>query len=389
MRTSVGPGEKAPRRIGVVINAHTSPVEREVLRGIVRYSSEVRRWQIVGASDVGIAARVLRQWRPEASIVVGWLKGDFSPLRSVVAALWPIPGRPAVLMDEAAVGRLAAGDLQARGFRNFACVGPSDQLWAKARERGFRTALAPSLEAGATYVYRDAGALSRWDLPSPDLQHWVSHLPKPAAVFACNDHCGREVVDAALMVGLRVPEELAVLGVDNDELECEMTAAPLSSIIYPCAEVGYRAAQLLDGLLDGAPPPSEPLLVAPTSIHHRQSTNVLAVGDPAVASACRYIREHVGETIRIREVARAAGLSLRNLQIRFRRALGRTVRDDIAQSRIAMARDLLVRSRLPVKEIADRAGLGSSAHLSKVFRKRLHATPGALRRGVPPTLAGG
>lgn len=366
-----------PRRIGVVI-ATDHFITRGVLRGILGYVAGNPAWNVVGGTTLARAADVFGRWPPDGVITMLETATDFGV--PTVAAVHPRAGVPRVAMDDVAAGQLAAHHLQDRGFQRFAFVGHRGQWWSDSREAGFVAALRA---AGRVTVPRFVAGQFRpgqWQSSSRRLATWLASLPKPVAVFASNDMRGRETIDAALTVGLRVPGDVAVLGVDNDNVECEMAHVPVSSIIYPAEAVGACAAATLARMLAGETVHPDSILIPPTGIQTRRSTDILAVQDAAVAAAYRFIRDDVGSLLGVQDVARHAGIARRTLEAKYRAALGRSVHDDIAATRLDLARELVVRTQLPLKEIAVRAGFGSAAYLSKVFRRELQTTPGTLRR---------
>lgn len=370
----------ARRRIGIVMHGDQF-VSRGVLRGVLKYVAENPGWTAVGGTSPARAASVFRRWAPDGIITSFTPHADFK--RPTVAVVYPNPGVLRVAMDDAQAGLLAVQHFRERGFRHFAFVGYRGRWWSDDREAGFVSALrrlVPETQEPIPRFLSGRFQQGRWQSSSRRLVAWLASLPKPVAVFACNDTRGRETIDAALAAGLRIPDEVAVLGVDNDYVECEMAPAPLSSIVYPCEEVGYQAAALLARLMNGLAARPDAIHVAPVEIRTRRSTDVLAVDDAAVAAAYRFIQDHAGTAIGVTDVARHAGVARRTLQLHYHRVLGRSVRDDLLHARIRLATELLRNSRLPLKEVAARTGFGSAAHLSRIFQRKQHTTPGRLRR---------
>ena len=376
--------EPAARRIGVVLRLHEF-INRGVLRGVLKYVARHPELSIVGGTSQVRALDAFRGWRPDGVVASVVPRAGYGV--PTVAVIYPCPRVVCVAMDEALTGVLAVRHFQERGFRHFAFVGYSGQWWSRAREAAFVSALrqlAPEFSRSVPRFHFGRFRSGRWLASSRELVNWLVRLPKPVAVFACNDVRGRETVDAALMAGLRIPEDVAVLGVDNDDVECEMAHTPLSSVIYPQAEVGQRAAELLVRQMAGESIAQEPVLIPPLGIQTRHSTDVLAVGDAVVAAAYRFIRTHAGDPIRIADVARHAGVARRTLQLRYSQVLGRSVHEDLSRVRVERATALLTGSQLPLKEVAVHAGFSSAIHLSRVFQGRLHTTPGSVRRHGAP-----
>jgi LacI family transcriptional regulator, galactose operon repressor len=179
-----------------------------------------------------------------------------------------------------------------------------------------------------------------------------------------------------------MPEQVALAGVDNDDLFCELARPPLSSVAIPAERIGYEAAALLDRLLAGARPPRQPLLLPPVRLVARQSSDVVALDDPNVAAALRVIRTNAHVALRVADIVRKVPISRRALERRFRQALHRGLGDEIRRVHVDRAKDLLAATDLPVAMVAERSGFCGSGHLCVVFRQDTGQTPTAYRRQV-------
>ena len=213
-------------------------------------------------------------------------------------------------------------------------------------------------------------------------QLWLRQLPKPVGVFAANDLWGLPVVEACRIAGLSVPDDVAVLGADNDELRCELARPSLSSIVSPAERVGYEAASLLEHLIHGAEPPAKPLLIPPIGVVTRQSSDVLAGCDPEVTAAVRFIRENAHRPLSVNDVLRKAPMSRRSLERHFRSILERSVGAEIRHVHLERVRDLLASTALRMDEVASRSGFTSVHYMSRIFRRETGMTPTAYRRQV-------
>jgi LacI family transcriptional regulator len=219
------------------------------------------------------------------------------------------------------------------------------------------------------------------------VRRWLRSLPKPVGVFVPNDLWGVQVGEACRQVELRVPEDVAILGVGNDDLYCELTRPPLSSIIVPAEQIGYEAAALLDRLLSGGKPPREPILLSPIGVATRRSTEVLAIDDPDVVAAVRYIREHAHLPLRVSDVLRQVPSGRRTLERRCRRALGWGLGEEIRRTHLEQARRLLATTDLPIKALATQAGFSDYCHMAVAFRKELGTSPSAYRQQIRAPVA--
>ena len=352
------------RKVGLLIDTASS-YGRGLLRGIAQYARLRGPWTLrFDARDVdGVIAlvRTAAQARRARASRIPCVDLDFTLPR---LAPWPVRN------DERAVARMAAGHLLDRGFRSFAFCGWNDgSWWESERLDAFRDAVRP---AGPLAVWRarDVGRLPAW----------LAALPRPCGLFACNDQRGREVIEAARAARVRIPDELAVIGVDDDEVLCEMSVPPLSSVGLDTIRIGFEGAALLDRLMRGGRPPRKSTLIPPRGVVTRQSSDILASADPAVVAAALFVRAHVRQPLSVPDLARAAGVSRKTLETRFRSALGRTPRQEILRARMERVRDLLLRTDWPLKRVAAESGFTYPEHLHAVFRKHEGVTPAAYRR---------
>lgn len=291
---------------------------------------------------------------------------------------------PRVLPDNRAIGKLAGEHFLMRGFRNFAFYMRSGGVGEQLRMEGFRQRIA---EAGHRLIcLRRPAAGSAADVGSALEEHrWLEQslrdLPKPLAVFAEYDDRALEILEACESAGLSVPEEVAVLGADNDELRCGFATVPLSSVDDDQAKQGYEAARLLDSLMEGKTLTSPTVLIEPLGVVTRQSTDILAIDHRNVARALRLIWEHYTEPLTAEAVAKEIPMSARRLHDAFQKHVGRTMAEEISRRRVEHARRLLEDSkRRKMEEVAQLAGFSSADHMGKIFARTLKTSPSAYRR---------
>jgi LacI family transcriptional regulator len=223
-----------------------------------------------------------------------------------------------------------------------------------------------------------------------EIMAWLAALPKPCGVFACCDAWARIVGRYAQVSGLRIPEDIALVGVDNDAVECETMAPPLSSVALPWRSVGESAANLVQLGLRGKAIAATRVLVAPVDVVVRRSSDTFALADePLVAAAVRWIREHSGERVSVPMVARAVGATRQRLERHFRRALGHTVLREIHRAHVEVARRLLATTDVPLAQVAKSSGFTNVALLSVAFRREVGVPPGAYRRSARGLFAAG
>ncbi len=334
----------------------------------------------------------LRAWDGHGIIVRGEnrrLASAVEKLSSPVVDLTPsrlLPHAPWVKSDDAAIAHLAAQHFLERGFRHFAFCGDAPFSWSERRGEHFSRHVHRAGHACHTFTLTHPTRPTTRAVRRPDsdaevdaIGTWLASLPKPIAVFASYDNRGQQVLEACRRTGLAVPEEVAVLGVDNDEVLCALSPPPLSSIALNPRRAGWEAAALLSLMMQGEKVATEPRLIPPVGIETRQSTDILAVCDAKIAAALRYIREHACEGIRVDDVLRHSPMARRALEEKFRRFIGRTPRQEILRVQLNRVKELLVGTELPVGEIALRTGF-EPEYLSAVFRQELKLAPTEYRR---------
>jgi LacI family transcriptional regulator len=290
---------------------------------------------------------------------------------------------PLVDVDHEAVGQMAAQYFLDRGYRHFGFFGSEWAHYSKLREAAFRLRLA---EAGHTvsacyieYLLR-VPAILEWKRAAHRVREWLEKLSKPVGILTANDIPARELAGACLRFGLRVPDDVALLGVDNDDLECGFSWPPLSSVATPARRIGYEAAKLLDELMAGKSPPREPILLPPIAVVTRQSTDTLAIDDPAVVAALRFIRAQATGTIRVDDVVQHAVQGRRMLEYKFRDFVGHTILEEIRRVRIERVKELLRDTDLSMPAIARRSGFITPERMSVVFRELTGLTPSGYRQ---------
>ena len=294
----------------------------------------------------------------------------------------PAKGLPSVLADFEACGRMAAEHLLQRGFRQFAFQGLSRHRGTPLALAGFNAVLSAAKCPCTTQIIStkcDEDAQS-WERYMVRLKQWIGGWKPPLGVFVVQDIFCRYLADACLHAGLRIPEDVALIGLGNEPLICTDSEPSLSSFDVGDERVGYEAAALLDRLMAGEPPPEAPLLVEPAELLVRRSTDVYVVDNPQVAAALRFIAEHSHEGIRVDDVARHVHATVRSLRRYFHAATGRTMTDEITRLRLERAKRLLVESDQPVKQVAGECGFTDAAYFHRVFAQAKGVSPGEYRR---------
>ncbi len=292
---------------------------------------------------------------------------------------------PAIITDSPSIGRMAAEHFLDRGFRNFAYCGFDDFVWSRDRNHFFQQRLEQDNFKVNTYKQPKSKAKRLWENERYLIIDWLMSLPKPVALFCCNDDRALQVVEACELAGVNVPEDVAVIGVDNDVLVCDLSDPPISSIAMGTEAAGYEAAELLDQMMKGKNAIGKRIVVFPTHITTRVSTDIAAVSDTEVATAIRFIRKNVDRAIQVRDVVDATTVSRRVLENRFRTALRRSIYQEIRRMRVDRIIQLLVSTDMTVREIALRCGFDSAEHIARYFRKLTGISLREYRRKSTPS----
>jgi LacI family transcriptional regulator len=360
---------------------------RDILRGIARYVREHTPWSLYHEAH-GLTEAVpswLNRWRGDGIIariqtpaMAEAIAGTGIPAIDVLGVIPDLP-LPLVHVDNHAIARVAAEHLLERGLRHFGFFGIEGENWSVERWASFKAAVAPA-EASKYELSREATGRRPWERVENHLARWVGSLPKPVGILVCSDQRGPQLLEACRRAGVAVPDEVAVIGVDNDETLCDVCHPPLSSVEAGHVSVGYEAACLLNDLLQGASPPSRPVLIAPQQVVARLSTEMLAIDDSALASALRIIRERAHQGLTVNTLAREVGTSRSVLQRRFRARLGRSIHQAILAAKLKTAQELLTKTTLPLATVAERTGFKHQEYMGAVFKARLGKTPAAVRK---------
>jgi len=387
----------APKRIALCMEL-ADFYEHGIARGVVRYAKAKPEWRLFGHGWMFRGLADLERWEGEGVIarVESEREADLLSRLGIplvdVAGAYSRPGFARVTNDDRETGRRAAEYLRSIGFARIAYLGVRGVAWSAARREGAAEALGlravdlPAFERSLPW-WESRGA--REDRPAPGaapprdpddeaFERFVARLPRPAAIFACNDTAGLRAVGACRALGIAVPEEMAVLGVDDEDIVCELSSPSLSSVALDCETIGYRAAGLLDAILAGREADSS-LFVPPRDVAERDSTRTFASDDPLVARAATLIRTRAHEGLDVAGLLEVLPISRRSLETRFKKATGRTLHEEIILARIARSKRLLGAGNLTMEAVAEGAGFGSLQRFHETFRRLEGMPPGAWR----------
>lgn len=368
--------------------------DRGIIQGIIEYSQLRGYWSFYRYSPIfrtppfvkGHTDSILERLKKlDADGIIGYLPAEPHLLEIIISTGFPtvampisepIDGLVNVLQDEA-VGTAGAEHLLDHGFKHFAFCGTQD-YWSRVRRQGFVKKIN---QAGyAVRVYPLSKEHKKREHELLRLAYWLEKLPKPVAVMASNDERSADIVEACHLKTLPIPDQVAILGVDNDEMICQMSSPALSSVILNFKQVGYDAAKVLDSLIAGKRRERKEIYFRPAGIATRQSTDILAIEDREVASAVRFIRDNARRDIHVNDVLAQSTLSIRSLQQRFRNRLGRSIHQEIRSTRIQQFADLLRNTNHTVQKIAYDLGFGDINHVSRIFRREMGMTPMEYRK---------
>ncbi len=379
----------------VALFFETSAVnDRRVMRGIARYASLRGPWifytkphpfYMTRGKDIWHKRILpeLKSWIPDGIIA----HIDKRRAKELIALNVPIileslvesetSGRITFGDDNVSIGKTGAEYLLNLGFKNYAFCGFVGISWSQTRSDAFCKSISTAgfniftYQSRATHIYQKSFVVE----DQKSLCDWLGSLPKPVAVMACNDARARHIIDACNFSGLEVPDKVAVVGVDDDDLICDLTNPQISSIALSSEKMGYETAEILDKLIAGKKPKQTAVINHPANVVTRLSTEILAIDDPEVAKAVRFIRDHRRFEITVDDVVEATCLGRRVLENRFRRILKRPIFHEIRRVRVEQVARMLLETTLPVYKIANDLGYSSSEHIARPFRAEMDMSP--------------
>ncbi len=376
---------------------------RDLMKGVARYASLFGPWTFYHRKffylDNSFSARArktelehLKRWGAN-----GVIAREFSShTRQEIISL----GIPAVIstvfnesletntgnifVDNHAIGKMAAAHLIERGFTNFAFCGLDDFFWSRDRLQGFADEINKTGCQVQVYQQPQSRQKRLWDNEQHILGDWLASLAKPTGLMACIDERAQDVIQACRQISLHIPEELAIISGDNDELICELSNPQLSSVAINGEQVGYDAAELLDNLMHDRVADDTTVTVRPTHVVARHSTDILAVSDSDVVLALQFIKQHCREQIQVQDVADHIAMTRQGLNKKFHQILGRPINVEIKRVRIQQIIRLLIETGMNISEIAAHMGFLEQKLLSQYFRRETGLSPLQYRKKFRP-----
>lgn len=373
VETSCGYGRKLLR--GIAKYCHTHGPWRFYLNPPHYSRTNQKKQQWLKMKDWGADGIIVREPKKNDKIFELGLPTIVSP--NVIEKL---PHLPTLCTDRVAAGRLAAEHFLNRGFHHFGFSGFDDMPWSQVRGKSFAERLTES--GFETHIYN--GTLSEiehpWEEEQMRLADWIKSLPKPVGLMTCNDDRGRQVAETCKIAGVHVPDEVAIIGVDNDEVICNLADPPLSSIALNSERMGYEVARLLDKLMAGEKMAGQRIIDRPTHVVRRQSTDILAIEDHEIAAAVGFIHQNARRIIQVNDVVDATTLSRRSLEQRFRETLGHPILHEIRRVRVSHACQMLMETDMAVSQIALSLGYPGGENVARYFRREMGMSPQIYRK---------
>lgn len=380
-----------------VVYPTSVPWMAECLRGIKHHADSLGGWQLVtsppslrsaGEEDVHLPA--LKTWCGDGVIACLTTQSEERmasrlPMPVVNLSAWQPPGTgiPRVNADNDRIGRQAAEHLLSLGLRHFAYYGIEGPWYSEVREQGFAARLRESGFSCAVFRQsNDRIAAVSWHKRHMRLQHWLSVQPKPLGLLAVHDYRARVVMELCERLGLSIPDDVAVLGVDNDPTTCDYCTPTLSSVSRDPFAYGIATAKLLDRLMRGRPAPKQDTLVPPAGVVQRRSTDRFYDDDPAVRRVVEYVTQHFGEPFNVLAMAKRLKMSRRLIELKFSKRLGITPLDYLRRRRVNRAKALLLDNSayLSLGEVAVKSGFLCVRTFREVFRGETGYTPAVFRK---------
>lgn len=274
-----------------------------------------------------------------------------------------------IVTDSEAIAEMVAKYYIEKGFRNFAYCGYDAMFWSQKRKKFFEAYLNDN--NFPLYIYSTSEKIGEhnWYLEKERLAIWLKSLPKPVGILTCTDDRGLQLLEVCRYANIKTPEEVSIVGIDNDHLVCALSNIALSSVDLTTTQAGYDAAAMLERQMNGEEIPNFTIKIKPKRVITRQSSDILAIDDAKVARAMEFIRENSRSNIKVEDVVKAALSSRRVLEQNFKETLGVTIGDEIRRHKIERICELLTETNLPIKQIASITGFETSKHIARYFSR--------------------
>lgn len=377
----------------ILLTDFTEAFAHNLLRGILEYSKGRDPWVVCRMppsykQTYGIPGvlKWAKKWEADA-IIAQFDDDDEVELfrqNGIVALAQDFKSRfsviPNITSKYELTGQMAADFFLQKGFRNFAFYGYKDVVWSEERCMGFRDRVTEKGFGNSFFEYQKQPLENLWYYESEPLVDWIKSLPHPVALMACDDTQGNRIMEVCRVLGIHIPEEISVLGVDNDEIICSLSEPPLSSVSLNIAKGGYEAARLIDKLMQDKESAYEDVIIQPVTIVNRLSTDIYATDNPAILAALRYIHQNLANKINVEDIVKQVPLSRRLLEVRFRQVTGQSIYQYVSDLRMERFSQLLLAGNEPIADLAMQVGLSDFKNLSRQFKSWKGCTPIEFRK---------
>lgn len=355
---------------------------KSLLKGISKYSAEHGPWTycrmpLYYRETIGIEG--ILEWAKDwgADGIIGQLYNEMD-IQKILDSKIPIIAQdfkerfeelPNITGSYREAGLMGASYFLQKGFKNFAFYGFNNIVWSRERAEGFEAKIQSLGYKVHYFEHRKSRSTDLWYFKSNSLSKWLLSLPKPIALMTCDDNQGLHITEACKQNKIRIPEEVAVLGVDNDEMLCELSDPPLSSIGLDIEKGGYDTAKLMEHMIENGHDDHYDIFVKPTQIITRQSTDIYATNDDHIASTLKYIHKNIEKNLQVDEVVKQVPLSRRTLEKRFLHITGYPIYKYIFNLRIEKFTQKLLETDQTIFEIAMDLGLTDSKNIARQFKQ--------------------
>lgn len=372
-------------RIAVLVET-SKTYGRGIIEGISQYVRNHRHWSIF-INERGLDDP-LPEWIEQRATDGILLRTSSATVSDAVKALnIPTvslgeiydPHFPIVHTNDRRLAIMAAQEFLHRGYKTIGFAGIQGTPWSDIRYQAVVNFLDKSIFHSGCDPSNAQGGLLDWPTHQAELTKWLQELPKPAGIIAAYDVIGVRVLDVCNELGIAVPAEVAVIGIDDDQFLCELVNPPLSSVAHSLQEIGYRACSVLDQIMQGGAVPDEPILIEPQGVIARQSSDIFAIDDPLIAKAIQYIRDHACDGINVNDVLKRIPLTRATLTRRFEKYIGHSAKDEIMRLQMIRVKELLTETDFNLEKIAKLSGYNHVEHMSTIFKAKNAITPGKFR----------
>lgn len=377
----------------ILLTDFTEAFAHNLLRGILEYSKGREPWVVCRmppsykqANGIPGVLEWAKKWEVDAIIAQFDDTDEVELFRQngIIALAQDFKSRFSVIPNITSrykqTGQMAADFFLQKGFRNFAFYGYKDVVWFEERCMGFRDRIVEKGFGDCFFEYQKQSLENLWYYESEPVANWIKSLPRPVALMACDDTQGNKIMELCRVLGIKIPEEVAVLGVDNDEIICGLSDPPLSSVNLNIVKGGYEAARLIERLLRDKDAISEDVVIQPVTIVNRLSTDIYATDNPVILTALKYIHQNLVNKISVEDIVRQVPLSRRLLEIRFKQVTGQPIYQYISNLRMERFAQLLLANTEPVADLAVQVGLADAKNLARQFKEWKGCTPVEYRK---------